>query len=162
MYMFTHGYVRTSSDEFNLNERAKNVHLTNYCMQIHSSSFGSHEAGNTISFAQLDQYLEDTDGMPSVVDSGAPDTAGDGWGPRMRHIIAQMEAVVADTGAATKHRLATAAASMPSAAKPAKPAKSLKQRVAERQARMQGGQGEAKSATTTSQLPSLRERQVGA
>ena len=34
------------------------VHLTNYCMQRTSANLGKYEDGNTLSFAQLEEYLD--------------------------------------------------------------------------------------------------------
>ncbi len=36
----------------------KYIHLTNYCQQKHAPSFEKFEAGNTLSFADFDAYLE--------------------------------------------------------------------------------------------------------
>jgi hypothetical protein len=51
------GYIRTSSQMFDPASTDRYAHLTNYCQQVHSSAFGSFEAGNTLSFDQLAQYL---------------------------------------------------------------------------------------------------------
>ena len=39
-------------------ERLRMVHLTNYCMQRTSANLSKYEDGNTLSFAQLEAYLE--------------------------------------------------------------------------------------------------------
>ena len=35
----------------------KYIHLTNYCQQKHAPSFEKFEAGNTLSFAEFEEYL---------------------------------------------------------------------------------------------------------
>lgn len=156
--MYTNGYVRTSSDEFSLTERGKWVHLTNYCLQKHSTSFGNHEAGNTVSFQQLDAYLRDMPVSPerkasmerATAGSGESPSTGEGkaadtqWCLPMRHIVAQMERVIAETGAAAQLR-AAAKASEGTGAHSRLP---LKQRMAAFQAQgARGADGDAKADT---------------
>uniref|UniRef100_A0A7S1CF17 C2H2-type domain-containing protein n=1 Tax=Bicosoecida sp. CB-2014 TaxID=1486930 RepID=A0A7S1CF17_9STRA len=56
VYVFPEGYVRTSSNAYSVDAADKFVHLTNYCLQSGegNESFGAHEAGNTLTFAELD------------------------------------------------------------------------------------------------------------
>ena len=160
VHMYTHGYVRTSSDEFSLSERGKWVHLTNYCLQKHSNSFGTHEAGNTVSFQQLDTYLRDMPVPPECaarMERETSDRGGGGgtgehkaaegsqWCMPMRHIIAQIERVIAETGAAAK---LCAAAKAKAGAGSGKPARApLKQRMASFQAQ-RAGSGRGGSSKT--------------
>jgi hypothetical protein len=59
--MFVHGpgYVRTSSEPFQMDSLDRQVHLTNYCLQIkhREGSFQRYEPGNTLSWAQLAAYM---------------------------------------------------------------------------------------------------------
>lgn len=51
IYFFNEGYLRTSSNEYNINDENLYVHLTNNCLQVlEKSTFGQHEVGNTVSF----------------------------------------------------------------------------------------------------------------
>jgi hypothetical protein len=51
VYLFTEGYLRTSSQEYSLNSEDLMVHLTNICLQNkEKQTFGKHEDGNTVSF----------------------------------------------------------------------------------------------------------------
>lgn len=51
-YVFREGYLRTSSQEFSLEELDKPmVHLTNNAVQKHGQDYGSHEPGNQLSYA---------------------------------------------------------------------------------------------------------------
>jgi len=61
--VFIHGpgYVRTSSEAFDMSTTDRRVHLTNYCLQVkhrgEGSSFERFEPGNTLSWSQLAAYL---------------------------------------------------------------------------------------------------------
>jgi len=48
--MYRHGYLRTSSDDYNLSNGNNYVHLTNNCLQKYGSNYGVHEDGNTVGF----------------------------------------------------------------------------------------------------------------
>ena len=71
IYVYQDGYCRTSSELFTLDlgrkpgprsrdghDAAQMVHLTNYCMQKHSKNLGAFEEGNTLSFEQLQTFLD--------------------------------------------------------------------------------------------------------
>ena len=54
IHFFTEGYLRTSSSEYDINADDLMIHLTNNCLQVQDkSTFGKHEVGNTVSFAQF-------------------------------------------------------------------------------------------------------------
>jgi len=57
VFMHAPGYVRTSSEAFDLSSTDRFAHLTNYCQQVNAGSFGKFEEGNTLSFADLEGYL---------------------------------------------------------------------------------------------------------
>jgi hypothetical protein len=57
VFMHAPGYVRTSSEAFDLSSTDRFAHLTNYCQQVNAGSFGKFEEGNTLSFADLEAYL---------------------------------------------------------------------------------------------------------
>jgi hypothetical protein len=57
IYVYKHGYVRTSGSEYDLNNKNNFVHLTNQCLQVKDESYGTFEEGNTLSFDQLQEYI---------------------------------------------------------------------------------------------------------
>ena len=57
-YYYQEGYLRTSSKDYTIDSLAKSVHLTNEAVQIKYEGFGKHEAGNKISYADFQKYLE--------------------------------------------------------------------------------------------------------
>eukprot|EP01022_Parablepharisma_sp_SALTPOND_P025273 TRINITY_DN583_c0_g2_i1.p1 TRINITY_DN583_c0_g2~~TRINITY_DN583_c0_g2_i1.p1 ORF type:complete len:933 (+),score=109.88 TRINITY_DN583_c0_g2_i1:11362-14160(+) len=58
-YYYQEGYLRTSSKDYSVDNLSKYVHLTNEAIQIRYEGFGKHEAGNKISYAEFQKYLED-------------------------------------------------------------------------------------------------------
>ena len=50
IYVFKEGYLRTSSNEYDLKNNDTQVHLTNQCLQNKTTDYGSHEEGNTLMF----------------------------------------------------------------------------------------------------------------
>ena len=48
VYFYKYGYIRTSSNGYNLNENSNYVHLTNNCLQQYNMDYGKFEEGNTI------------------------------------------------------------------------------------------------------------------
>ena len=64
VFIYKHGYMRTSSDEYSLNNPNNYVHLTNNCLQKHGDNYGKHEEGNTLSLDALQKYLDET--FPSL------------------------------------------------------------------------------------------------
>lgn len=73
VYVFPEGYVRTSSNRYSLDAEDKFVHLTNYCLQssADNETFGEHETGNSLTFAELDERVRS---------EGRRNTAGDAAG----------------------------------------------------------------------------------
>ena len=60
IYIYMYGYIRTCSSNFDVNASDNMVHLTNQCMQNKDKeSYAKHEEGNTLSWAQLQQYFEE-------------------------------------------------------------------------------------------------------
>ena len=59
LYFYRHGYIRTSSDTYNLESRENHVHLTNNCLQRYRKNYGAFEEGNTISYSTFIQYLSE-------------------------------------------------------------------------------------------------------
>eukprot|EP00949_MAST-11_sp_MAST-11-sp1_P000814 g814.t1 len=64
IYIYREGYLRTSSSEYSTNLRGDSssesfVHLTNFCMQKHSPSVGKYEDGNTLSYDDFQQYVDE-------------------------------------------------------------------------------------------------------
>lgn len=58
VHFYKHGYLRTSSDDYNLTNGNNYVHLTNNCLQKFGNNYGVHEDGNTVGFHVLQQYLD--------------------------------------------------------------------------------------------------------
>lgn len=58
--MYKHGYLRTSSNDYNLKSSDNYVHLTNQCLQNKSDQYQLFEEGNTLSFDQFQEYLNNT------------------------------------------------------------------------------------------------------
>ena len=60
VFFFREGYIRTSSEIYNLNENELEnpyIHLTNNAIQKNSAKYGAFEKGNQLSFHQLDVKL---------------------------------------------------------------------------------------------------------
>ncbi|CAD8051245.1 unnamed protein product [Paramecium sonneborni] len=58
-YWYEEGYLRTSSEEFNINDVSNQyVHLTNDAIQKNSEGYGKYENGNKLSFAEFQRYLD--------------------------------------------------------------------------------------------------------
>lgn len=58
IYLYHQGYLRTSSDDYELNNDNNYVHLTNNCLQQNGTNYGKHEDGNTVSYDVLQDYLD--------------------------------------------------------------------------------------------------------
>jgi len=56
-YYYRPGYLRTSSEYYEINSKHSHVHLTNNCLQQHGQKYGAYEEGNTISFEAFQGYL---------------------------------------------------------------------------------------------------------
>lgn len=101
IYVYNDAYCRTSSEIFSLDvgkksgsgsrEHATFVHLTNYCMQKHSSRVGQFELGNTLSLEQLQTYLD-----------GA---FGDGFVDFRKDLFPRMKELILDSVLANRQRL---------------------------------------------------------
>ncbi|CAD8097268.1 unnamed protein product [Paramecium sonneborni] len=58
-YWYEDGYIRTSSEEFDLNDPANlYVHLTNDAIQKYADTYGKYENGNKLSFSEFQRYLD--------------------------------------------------------------------------------------------------------
>lgn len=60
-YLYKHGYLRTSSEEFTLSKdrlASEYVHLTNNAVQKTGPMYGQFEDGNQLSFAYFQDYLD--------------------------------------------------------------------------------------------------------
>ena len=58
VYFYGQGYMRTSSDDYDLKNKNNYVHLTNNCLQQFGDSYGKHEEGNTLSFEVLADFMK--------------------------------------------------------------------------------------------------------
>lgn len=59
VYFFNEGYLRTSSDSYDLRNSNNYVHLTNNCLQQHGKNYGKWEDGNTIPFDYLKRMIKE-------------------------------------------------------------------------------------------------------
>ena len=57
-FYYKHGYLRTSSSEYDPHGVDNFIHLTNNCLQKHGENYGAHEKGNTLSFQSFQEYLD--------------------------------------------------------------------------------------------------------
>ena len=58
-YVYEEGYIRTSSYEFDLSNRADRlVHLTNDSVQKRDKGYGKYEPGNKMSYNEFQHYLD--------------------------------------------------------------------------------------------------------
>jgi HKD family nuclease len=60
-YFFKEGYIRTSSEEYNLlaNDITKDsIHLTNNAVQKNMENYGKYEEGNILAFSHLQKNLD--------------------------------------------------------------------------------------------------------
>ena len=55
---YRHGYLRTSSSEYDTEATDNYIHLTNNCLQKYGENYGVHEKGNTLSFQDFQEYLD--------------------------------------------------------------------------------------------------------
>ena len=78
--MYNQGYLRTSSDTYELSNGNNYVHLTNNCLQQHGDKYGQHEDGNTVSYDVLQEYLDEN--FPNLKLS-----VRDHFIPRMKDLI---------------------------------------------------------------------------
>ena len=58
IYVYKHGYLRTSSAEYDLKDKNNFVHLTNQCLQSKVDGYAKHEDGNTLQYRDLQRYLD--------------------------------------------------------------------------------------------------------
>lgn len=58
IYVYKHGYLRTSSSAYDLKDKNNFVHLTNQCLQVKGEGYAQHEEGNTLNFADFQRYLD--------------------------------------------------------------------------------------------------------
>ena len=81
--------MRTSSDEYTIQNTQKWVHLTNNCLQKYGNNYGIHEEGNTLSFDVLREYLrENYSKYKANFDE---------------HIVPRIKDLIIDTYAAVRH-----------------------------------------------------------
>ena len=59
IYFYKQGYLRTSSGTYNLKDKNNYVHLTNQCLQLKGENYAQHEEGNTLSYADLQKYIDE-------------------------------------------------------------------------------------------------------
>ncbi len=59
IYMYTQGYIRTSSNQYTLKDYDNFIHLTNNCLQVHGDGYGLHESGNTLSYEHIEEYFRE-------------------------------------------------------------------------------------------------------
>ena len=57
-FYYKHGYLRTSSSEYDTKANDNYIHLTNNCLQKFGENYGVYEKGNTLSFEVFQEYLD--------------------------------------------------------------------------------------------------------
>jgi hypothetical protein len=57
-YFYLDGYLRTTSQEYSVDELDPFVHLTNDAIQKHSAAYGKFENGNKLSYREFQKYLD--------------------------------------------------------------------------------------------------------
>lgn len=57
LFYYRHGYLRTSSSEYDTQATDNYIHLTNNCLQKYGDNYGVYEKGNTLSFQDFQDYL---------------------------------------------------------------------------------------------------------
>ena len=58
LFFFREGHLKASSELYNLNDRNRFIHITNYSLQKKSSKFETYEEGNEISYSDFKKFLE--------------------------------------------------------------------------------------------------------
>lgn len=58
-YLYKPCYLRTSSDDYTLQNHSKYIHLTNNCFQMNSSNYERHEEGNQIPYYAFVDFLKE-------------------------------------------------------------------------------------------------------
>ena len=58
LFFFREGHLKASSELYNLNDRNRFIHITNYSLQKKSSKFETYEEGNEISYSEFKKFLE--------------------------------------------------------------------------------------------------------
>jgi hypothetical protein len=58
LFYYRHGYLRTSSSEYDPHGTDNYIHLTNNCLQKYGTNYGAYEKGNTLSFMAFQEYLD--------------------------------------------------------------------------------------------------------
>ena len=59
LFYYRHGYLRTSSSEYDPHGTDNYIHLTNNCLQKYGNNYGAYEKGNTLSFQDFQDYLNE-------------------------------------------------------------------------------------------------------
>ena len=58
LFFFKEGHLKACSELYNLNDRNRFIHITNYSLQKKSSKFETYEEGNEISYNDFKKFLE--------------------------------------------------------------------------------------------------------
>ena len=83
LFYYRHGYLRTSSSEYDTEATDNYIHLTNNCLQKFGENYGVHEKGNTLSFQDFQEYL----------DSEVPSYKLDFW----KHVLPRIKDLMIDS-----------------------------------------------------------------
>ena len=91
IYFYKHGYLRTSSAEYDLSDKNNFVHLTNQCLQVKGEGYAQHEEGNTLNYDDLQKYLDENFGQ---------------YGLRVEeHFIPRIKDIIIDTFLCVKRKM---------------------------------------------------------
>ncbi len=99
--------MRTSSDIYDA-AGGRYAHLTNYCQQVNSASFGQHEEGNTARWETLEDWLfiasKKAKNLPAALSSAQKSGAELLWGCNEYGVWGQIRAAVKDALGALRLR----------------------------------------------------------
>jgi hypothetical protein len=90
-FYYRHGYLRTSSSEYDTSAKDNYIHLTNNCLQKYGDQYGMHEKGNTLSFQSFQAFL----------DKEFPELKIDFW----QHILPRMKDLMIDSFMSAKKHI---------------------------------------------------------
>jgi hypothetical protein len=57
-YWYREGYIRTSSERYDIEDMDAMIHLTNDAVQKHGDRYGKYEPANKLSYSQFQRYLD--------------------------------------------------------------------------------------------------------
>lgn len=102
IWFYKSGYIRTSSQQFSLDDEDQYIHLTNQCLQTKNENYGTHEEGNTLTLEQFQEYLDSEEFKQSRPDLML---GGENMVDVNRDIMPRIKDIVIDTFLAVKYKV---------------------------------------------------------